>query len=328
MQELRLLERLTPRCAQPGCGRAARVLGVLAILGSCGGEPSAPENTPPPPPQVPLSLEATIAQRYQEVGEFIERPALFIPTLAAGSTCDWHVTSTAWLPESDKQIKLLTLYTSGDGRIVRKFEVSRPLTPAGTYRVLVVIVHHPSTIDASGLTLWEAAQRSMNADLEAFAASRGYAGPLVTFENTNVLLDPEIFENPRLPSDVIERLAQNGYSADNYDVLVTVNIDPNRSEGGFAIPSQRFIYMGNFGFGTNRLSAAAYLSIARAVYGHEFAHLWGWPGTHDWAVCHSAGQNPYGFNFWVPPVLLGWEDVDGDRVPEILDLAPYGRPGL
>ena len=32
-----------------------------------------------------------------------------------------------------------------------------------------------------------------------------------------------------------------------------------------------------------------------------------------------------GFNFRVPPVLLGWEDVDGDSVPEILDATPYGR---
>ena len=111
---------------------------------------------------------------------------------------------------------------------------------------------------------------------------------------------------------------------DGYDVIVSVNIDPGTTEGGFSVPGQGFIYMGNFGFGQSPVTADAFASIARAVYGHEFAHLWGWPGTHDWAACHSAGLNPFGFDFWVPPILLGWEDVDGDRIPEILDPDPYG----
>ena len=29
--------------------------------------------------------------------------------------------------------------------------------------------------------------------------------------------------------------------------------------------------------------------------------------------------------FIAPPILFGWEDVDGDGVPEILDSTPYGR---
>ena len=29
--------------------------------------------------------------------------------------------------------------------------------------------------------------------------------------------------------------------------------------------------------------------------------------------------------FIIPPVLFGWEDLDGDRVPEISSKTPYGR---
>lgn len=39
------------------------------------------------------------------------------------------------------------------------------------------------------------------------------------------------------------------------------------------------------------------------------------------AVQRQAAYGP----FIAPPVLFGWEDVDGDRVPEILDSTPYGR---
>jgi hypothetical protein len=35
-------------------------------------------------------------------------------------------------------------------------------------------------------------------------------------------------------------------------------------------------------------------------------------------------QVPSGFEpFFVPPVLFGWEDVDGDGTPEIFDDTPY-----
>jgi hypothetical protein len=125
---------------------------------------------------------------------------------------------------------------------------------------------------------------------------------------------------------VTTALSQQGISVTGDDFVVSINIDPGRSEGGFATPGSvpGFIYMGNFSQWKTKLSAADFTSISGAVYHHEVIHHWGWPGTHDWD-CSSGGSGNYGFNLRVPPVLLGWEDVDGDAVPEIIDPTPYGR---
>ena len=56
--------------------------------------------------------------------------------------------------------------------------------------------------------------------------------------------------------------------------------------------------------------------VADAAYHHEVAHHWGWPGTHDWAG--SCNKKTDHAPFIVPPVLFGWEDLDGDHLPDIL----------
>ena len=82
--------------------------------------------------------------------------------------------------------------------------------------------------------------------------------------------------------------------------------------------------MGNYSRWSRPLTTAEWVNVANAVYHHEVAHHWGWPGSHDWAP--SCGRQPANRLSIVPAILFGWEDVDGDRVPEILDATPYGRP--
>jgi hypothetical protein len=105
--------------------RAARRLAFLAanclvrlVVGAWayGGEASAP--TTPLASLTPLQ-EAIVQQFQQEFGETIPRPAVFVPALDPNRTCDWHVTSTAWLKPSATTSRLLTLYTSPDGKAVR-----------------------------------------------------------------------------------------------------------------------------------------------------------------------------------------------------------------
>ena len=114
---------------------------------------------------------------------------------------------------------------------------------------------------------------------------------------------------------------QRGFAPASYQFIVSINLDPARSEGGFA-GAAGFVYMGNFGRWSRPLTAAEWVNVANAVYHHEVAHHWGWPGSHDWAP-QCNGQSVYR-PFIVPPILFGWEDVDGDGVPEILDATPYG----
>ena len=143
----------------------------------------------------------------------------------------------------------------------------------------------------------------------------------MAFNNTSVLIAASQVADPRALTGLTTALAQQGQSVAGYDFVVAVNIDPTRSEGGFSTPGSMpaFIYMGNFSNWKNPLTPSDFSAVAGAVYHHEVVHHWGWPGTHDWTTCGPA----LGFNFQVPPVLLGWEDTDG--VPEILDATPYGR---
>jgi hypothetical protein len=88
-------------------------------------------------------------------------------------------------------ISVYWMYMSGDGTVVtQKRHESVFLRPYGTIRVLVVLIQYPETVPDSAPTLWEAAQDEINRAHAEFARSRGYAAPIVVFENTNVLVQP------------------------------------------------------------------------------------------------------------------------------------------
>ena len=81
------------------------------------------------------------------------------------------------------------------------------------------------------------------------------------------------------------------------------------------------IYVGNYSHWTTPLRAQDWRKIAWTTFHHEVAHQWGW--VHDWSP--TCGGTRLGYEpFLAAPVLFGWEDVDGDGVPEILDDTPYG----
>lgn len=293
---------------------ALSVVALAALLAGCSDSPAAPTA-----PAVNASpLQAALSARYQErFNERIPLPAVFDP-FGSPPCVATHVTSTAWLGAGATR-QLLTLYTSANGAAVERQITSNALAPAGQIRMLTVLVRH-ATVGADGLALWADAQAGINADYASFAQARRLPGPIVTFQNTTVLIEPSAISDPRTRQGVTTALAAAGHSVDGYNILASVNADPARSEGGFAAAT--FLYMGNFSAFPTPMEKAHYVSLARALYHHEVVHAWGWPGSHDWAT-NCSGL--FGFNFRVPPVLLGWEDVDGDGVPEILDPNPYGR---
>jgi hypothetical protein len=267
----------------------------------------------------PTTLTGALVRDYLQIyGVQISHPALYNNFSCGGN----HVTSTAYFKQSTNTSRLLALYTSIDGTP----SVTNPqrtfLTPAGVFHVLTVLVGYAQTVTPGGVALWQAAQTGINQDHAGFAAARGYGAPIVTFANTNVFLDASLVADPRSLAGLTSALQQQGTDLSGVDLLVSVNIDPTLSEGGFATPGSvpGFIYMGNYDAWKAALAASDYVNISRAVYDHEVAHHWGWPGTHDWATC---GDTSAGFHFVVPPVLLGWEDLNGNGIPEILDANPY-----
>ena len=278
-----------------------------------------PSNTPADTTSVAIAVRAAYSREF---GEIIAWPAIYNDP--SNGCNESYLTTTAYFRNSPTSARLLSLFTTRDGRaVIRKSQVASVVIPAGTLRILTVIVTHHATVGPSDLDNWEAAQAKINHDHASFAASRGFPEPIVSFENTNVLVSADDITDPRSPADVRHAAERRGFATASYQFVASINMDPARSEGGFA-GAAGFVYMGNYGRWSRPLTAAEWVNVANAVYHHEVAHHWGWPGSHDW-VPRCSSQATYR-PFIVPPVLLGWEDVDGDRIPEILDPTPYGRP--
>jgi hypothetical protein len=299
----------------------ARVV-LMFVLTACGSEPTRPAGDP---------ISSAVSRSYQrEFRESVPRPAIFSQDRLPGCV-GGHLMTTAYLPTGRPgERRLLEMYLSRDGELLVTareggLKHSRVLTiiPAGTFNVLTVLVTYPETVNDESPALLSQAQAGINSQHEVFASSRGYASSIVQFSFTNVVLPAGEISDPRVLTSVRAALTANGVSTTGYDFVVVFNPDPDRLEGGFAAfgtAAPHFVYLGNYGSWTSPLSAAVFANVAAAAYHHEIGHHWGW--RHDWTECADAATwSP----FITPPVLFGWEDTDGDGVPEILDAAPYGR---
>ena len=79
--------------------------------------------------------------------------------------------------------------------------------------------------------------------------------------------------------------------------------------------------MGNYGHWKEPIGIRDWNAVARTAYHQLMAYQWGW--ERDWTP--TCGGTKLGFEpFITAPILFGWEDVDGDGVPEILSKTPYG----
>ncbi|HSA55402.1 MAG TPA: hypothetical protein VLE53_06835 [Gemmatimonadaceae bacterium] len=304
---------------------------ALLILAACGSDPT---GTPPKglPPLDPVATR--VRHAYQ--GEFnvsVPQPAIFNDPLANNCSGVGYLTTVAYLPGATPGARRMhVMHMSRDGTgFATTHEGSSAymkivqVPPAGTFKVLTVVLEWPTRFTSAELPHLVEAQRVINQQHADFAASRGYASPIVRFEFTNVMLARPDVADPRERDAVIEDLSVQGVDTAGVDFLAVVNIDPARPEGGFASPSTYrpwFAYMGNFGTFTSIVTASQVQSIANATYHHEIAHHWGW--AHSWTpTCGT--YRPF-TPFITAPALFGWEDNDRDGTPEILDPTPYGRP--
>ena len=61
-------------------------------------------------------------------------------------------------------------------------------------------------------------------------------------------------------------------------------------------------------------------------FNHELSHLFGM--MDDWPYKQGVpGPDGTFDGDWIPYVMFGWTDTDGDGVPEIIDPTPYGTSG-
>ncbi|HZR25589.1 MAG TPA: hypothetical protein VFA59_18475 [Vicinamibacterales bacterium] len=263
--------------------------------------------------------ERALKRAYQSAfGAVIPHPAVFDDTRAVDCAGAGHAMTTAYSGRTDRRGNLLMLYASHDGTsITRSARMSNVLLPAGHFRVLAVLVDHPQTVTADGLRLWEAAQAKINTDHFDFAVTHGYASPIVTFDSTNVILSPREIGDGHNKQAISRALDRKSIRVDDFDILVTINLNPAAGEGGTSNIIDRFIYVGNFMHAKGPLSERDWDGVARTAYHQLMAYQWGW--QRDWTpTCGGVGRELFG-PFITAPALFGWEDLDGNGIPDILD---------
>lgn len=272
-----------------------------------------------------------VANSFQrEFGESVPKPAC-PPANSSTTPGTNHLTSTAYLPTGvPGERRLLVMYLTSDGNSLQetyehrtKYQIYQKPIPAGTFKVLTVLVSYTQTNGANSMTLLANEQAKINKQHADFASSHGYGAPIVQFIFTNVSIPGDKIPDPRSLAGVGDALGTwdqtKNINMSSFDFVVVLNIDPNRSEGGFSSPGSPppyFVHTGNFSNWKTILNATDFFYIARAAYHHEIGHYWGW--QHDWS---SDSSDP----FITAPILFGWLDTDGDGIPEILDPCPYGR---
>lgn len=301
--------------------------GVLLLAG-CSDDAVGPGTLPPLDP-----LGAALGSRYQDAFSLqVSRPAIFLndaPTLCPSVG---YLTTVAYLPRvSASERRMYVMHTTRDGRSLvsgldgaTHYAETVKLVPAGAFKVLTVILTWSETFRASDVALLRQAQDVINNQHADFARRKRYDSPIVRFEFTNVTRSGSTVPEPQSRDAMIAVAELAGFDARSFDFLVVINLDPNAFEGGFALvgpTAPSFVYLGNYLGLQARPTTITMYDLAGAAYHHEIGHHWGW--RHDWTpTCGGVSSfSP----FITAPVLFGWEDTDGDGVPEILDPAPYGR---
>ena len=304
---------------------------LLAMIVACRNATDAPG--PLDDGQSEVLREAVRGMFMQQFGEPIPRPTFYVDPQSAACTGPSYLTAVAYLRVSGNTTLTHVMHLTHDGLApalnhqgISTYSSVIGLRPAGVFRVLTVVLTYPETVSDRDLAVLSQQQSTINQQHAAFAQSKGYAAPIVRFEFTNVSLPGTPGSAPRSLSATQELLQGHGISTVGYEFVEVINIDPTRSEGGFAVTSAPappfFIYMGNYSAWSARPTESGFYGIARATYHHEVAHHWGW--QHEWTTSCGSGDPPF-TPFITAPVLFGWLDADGDGVPEILDTTPYGR---
>lgn len=279
------------------------------------------------------SVGAAVREAFQrELGQLVPRPVF---SRSLGGDCngnDWLTTAVYLQTGSRNQRSLNVMHMTRDGMSVVRTpdgnskygNSTRNMFPAGIFRVLTVLITRGERFNEAAMPAWRRAQDEINEQHAAFARSRGYASPIVQFVFDNVRLDETESLILSTPSGLDVALAKKGRSTTGYDFVVTIDI-ASVSGGGSATWGNQapyYVRVGNFGRFEAALTDEQMRAVAATAYHHEVGHHWGW--QHDW-VPSCGGSSLANAPFITDPALFGWEDTDGDGVPEILDTTPYGR---
>lgn len=133
-----------------------------------------------------------------------------------------------------------------------------------------------------------------------------------------------------MPSDILKR--RTGRIMSSYDLVAQVDLHmglatTNTGARGAALRS----YTGKGADGVNAWVEVRRLEelqthLSRTLFDYELNQVFGWerswPSGNGGYAANNFAASPAPFT--LPTVMFGWHDLDGDRLPEIVDVTPYG----
>jgi hypothetical protein len=213
-------------------------------------------------------------------------------------------------------------------------------TPAGVYSMLVVFVDYGNLGVPKDELLGDlkTATDSVNASFGAFGVAGPGSAPILQLRTTGVVIPP-----PASLSDYHITPAQiakiPGVRLSDYQLFAQVDLDARHTArmawGGLVKASDGYALSGCTEK-PDQINIWAEVSspddltgennhLSAIVLTHEMYHLFGYPASHIWPCSTGWTQDPADQcgQFNIPAMILGWTDLDGDGIPEILDPTPY-----
>jgi hypothetical protein len=220
--------------------------------------------------------------------------------------------------------------------------------PSGTIRMLVVFVDYGNlaVTRSEALATLRGVGSRLNTIYSDLSRGGGASTPILQLQLTGAFVSPPpVMPEGLLTPDIIR--AATALDPAQFDLLVEVDLDAAETyRHQVLIPA----HIDTFGFANGGCGALPntvhiWMSLAtkeqadgtdysetrlQSTLAHEFLHNSGYPigltGLHEWPCGDGSVQDGTDecADMNLPTLMLGWVDIDGDGVVEILDPTPYG----
>ncbi|MGB7540315.1 MAG: hypothetical protein WBM17_17365 [Anaerolineales bacterium] len=214
--------------------------------------------------------------------------------------------------------------------------------PAGVYSMLVVFLDFGNIAAGKDeiLSDLEAAAATVNGDYAAYPSAGPGSAPILEIRPTGVVIPvPKEVKGKLITPAQIHTFS--GLDPSTFQWVTQVDLDTastfRLSSGTMATTSFGYAFSGcpatrstvniQVTIDSRNQLAGPDNRLADTLLSHEVFHLFGYPASHLWPCISNVSQTDRGdecVNTNIPALMLGWVDVDGDGVPEILDPTPYG----
>jgi hypothetical protein len=170
-----------------------------------------------------------------------------------------------------------------------------------------------------------------------YALSQGLSEAPLSIEAEGAFAGP-----PPEPGEVLtasQILSLTGKDAADYDLIMEIDLDPEVSfaarnypgvldtGGGLAMQGCDAPFFGAINIYSVVDDESTIEGALVMDFNHELSHFFGM--VDNWPFSPSGIPGPSGqpVDDWIAYPMMGWTDVDGDGVIEILDPTPYGTSG-